>query len=291
MLADAIRAESFRLSKSRTTWFWSVFFVPIVSLVLGVIAAWFMQAKATEIMKSATKLPPEALQMFEKAPINLAQSLTEAASKLDNPMLLAFMLIGAATLYAADYRWETWRLISARNGRTNLVLGKIAVTTLLAVVAMLIMLLSSFVEALVQAAIFKRGLVFEPTGAMFSHFLAFSGLSLLRIVQFTILGLLAATVTRSLLAALFVPLVVGVAQFFSPQLFAGMGMTPDHWVPALLNPAAATDALKAWAEGGPGAARLPDGMVMKAWICMALWTLLPAIGALTWFKRQDLSKE
>ena len=68
-------------------------------------------------------------------------------------------------------------------------------------------------------------------------------------------------------------------------------MTPDQWLPALLNPAGAKDALKAVTLDGPDATRLPDGMVLKAWICMAIWTLLPLAGALAWFQKQDLSKE
>ncbi|RZJ03067.1 MAG: hypothetical protein EON89_13050 [Brevundimonas sp.] len=291
MLADAIRAEGFRLSKSRTTWFWSVFFVPIISLAFSVIGAVVMKANEAKMLESIDKMPPGAAQMFGKTPINVAEALATAAGKLDNPMLLAFVLIGAATLYAADYRWETWRLISARNTRRNLLAGKVAVTAMLSLVAMLVMLAAGLGETFIQAAVFKRGLTFDLTSQMVGQFFALSGLSLLRIIQFTLLGLLAAVVTRSLLAALFIPLVAGVAQFFSPQLFAGMGMTPDQWLPALFNPGGATDALKVWAAGGPMAGLLPDGLVLKAWIAMAIWTLLPLVGALAWFQKQDLSKE
>ena len=48
------------------------------------------------------------------------------------------------------------------------------------------------------------------------------------------MGMLAATVTRSLLAALFVPLVLGVAQFFSPQMLMPMGIMPDAWLAILI---------------------------------------------------------
>lgn len=108
-------------------------------------------------------------------------------------------------------------------------------------------------------------------------------------MQFTVMGMLTAVVTRSLLAALFVPLVFAVAQTLSPQLFGSMGMQPDAWLPMLVNPGAATDALKAIASGAGAAA--PDGIALKAWISMALWTLLPIAGSIAWFNRQDLSKE
>jgi len=98
-------------------------------------------------------------------------------------------------------------------------------------------------------------------------------------------------VTRSLLAALFVPLVVGVAQFFSPNLLMTMGLTPDSWPAVLINPGSAVDAVSALISGGERAAALPDGLPLKAWLSLALWTLVPLALSIVWFRRQDLSKE
>lgn len=290
MLIDAIRAEGFRLARSRTTWFWSVLFAPIISLALSVLGMVFMKANEAKLMETAN-LPPEAMQVFANAPIDMAQALTDTAGKLDSVLLLPFVLIGVATLYACDYRWETWRLISARNTRPNLLLGKIAVAVALALVAITFMLFGGVIESVIQGAVFNRPLAFEATGDLVAQFFARFGLSWLRVVQFGILALLAAVVTRSLLAALFIPMVVAVAQFFSPQLLGSFGMAPDAWFAILINPAAATDALKMAASGGMEAAALPAGLVLKAWISMALWTLPPALGAIAWFNRQDLSKE
>jgi ABC-2 type transport system permease protein len=105
------------------------------------------------------------------------------------------------------------------------------------------------------------------------------------------MGMLAAVVTRSLLAALFVPLVFGIAQFFSPQMLGPMGVMPDAWLSVLVNPGAATDAIQAAIAGGVRAAALPDGLLPKAWVSLTLWTVVPLAGALAWFRRQDLSKE
>lgn len=290
MLIDAIRAEGFRLSRNRMLMFWSVLFAPLISLVFSVLGMVFMKANEAKLMETAN-LPPEAMEVFATSPLDLAHALTDAAGKLDNMLLLPFVLIGVATLYACDYRWETWRLISARNTRPNLLLGKIAVAAALGLVAITFMLFGGVIETIVQGAVFNRPLAFEATGDLVGQFFARFGLSWLRVIQFGALALLAAVVTRSLLAALFIPVVVAVAQFFSPQLLGPIGMAPDAWTAILLNPAAATDALKMAASGGMAAAALPAGLVLKAWISMALWTLLPALGAIAWFKRQDLSKE
>lgn len=291
MLVDAIRAEGFRLSKNRTTLFWSVLFVPLVTIAIGAVTQFVVKANADKLMADEDAPPGLREMMVTGGELDMAQAMVQAAGNLANPLVLAFMLIGAATLYAGDYRWETWRLISARNSRPNLLLGKLATVAGLALLAMLFMLVASVVENVIRAAIFDRTMVFGATGEAFGQFAGQFALSWLRILQFTMVGMLTATVTRSLLAALFVPLVLGLAQFFSPNMLAPMGILPDAWLSILINPGAAVDAISAAIAGGERAAGLPDGIILKAWISLGLWTLLPLAGALAWFKRQDLSKE
>ena len=291
MLADAIRAEGYRLSKNRTALFWSVAFVPLITIAIGTITQFVLKANEARLMADA-EAPPGLREMLQAGgELDLAQALVQSAGSLANPIVLLFVLIGAATLYAGDYRWETWRLISARNSRPNLLLGKLAVVAGLSLVAMLLMLVTAVIENFIRAAIFDRSVVFGLTGEAFGQFAGQFGLSWLRILQFTMMGMLAAAVTRSLLAALFVPLVMGVAQFFSPQMLTPMGVMPDAWLAMLVNPGSAVDAISAAIAGGERAAALPAGIVLKAWISLGLWTLLPLAGALAWFKRQDLSKE
>jgi ABC-2 type transport system permease protein len=291
MLADAIRAEGYRLSKNRTALFWSVLFVPVITVAIGAVTQFFLKANEAKLLESAKGPPGLREMLISGGELDMAQALVEAAGSLANPIVLLFVLIGAATLYAGDYRWETWRLISARNSRANLLLGKLAVVAGLALAAMLFMLVAAVIENCIRAAIFDRSIVFGATGEAFAQFAGQFGLSWLRILQFTMMGMLAATVTRSLLAALFVPLVIGVAQFFSPQMLTPMGFAPDAWLSVLANPGAAADAIAAAVEGGARAAALPAGIVVKAWVSLGLWTLLPLAGALAWFRKQDLSKE
>ena len=207
MLVDAIRAESYRLSKNRTALFWSLLFVPIIGLVIS--TATYVFTKANEA-KLVGKLPP-GLDL-SSAPLNMGEALVSSASDFANPAILMFVLIGTLLSWA-------------------------------------------------------------------------------RIVQFTMLGLLAAVVTRSLLAALFAPLVIGIAQFFLPQMLGQMGVSPTGWVLPLLSPGFATDLLKAVIVGGPAAADVPDQAMLKGLIGLVLWTGIPLIGAIAWFNRQDLSKE
>lgn len=290
MLVDAIRAEGFRLSKNKTALFWSLLFVPIISLAIGAVTNFVLKGSETKILGDE-KMPPELKAALGRGTLDMADALVTAAGNLANPLVLLFVLIGAATLYAGDYRWETWRLISARNSRDNLLLAKLAVVALLALAAMGFMLLGSVLENLIKAAVFERTLTFSLTGEAAGRFVGFFGLSWLRIIQFAMMGMLAAAVTRSLLAALFVPLVFGVAQFFTPQMLAPMGVMPDAWLSVLVNPGASIDAIQAAIAGGERAAALPEGLLMKSWVSVSLWTLVPLAGALAWFRKQDLSKE
>lgn len=285
MLADAIRSETYRLSRNRTALFWSVLFVPVIGLLLATIG--FVVAKANEA-KLVGKLPPE---LMKGGALDLGLTLVKSAGDFANPAILMFVLIGAATIYAGDYRWETWRLISARNTRSNLLAGKVVVVALLIIAATVAALTSDLIASLIQAAVFGRPLTFSMTGAAAADFglLALTGWA--RILQFTMLGLLAAVMTRSLLAALFASLVIGIGQFFLPQILMPMGVTPDGWLLPLLSPGMATDLLKAVIHGGTAAADLPDHAVMKGVLGLALWIVVPFAAAVAWFNKQDLSKE
>lgn len=185
MLADAIRSETYRLSRNRTALFWSVLFVPIMGVLLATVG--FVVAKANEA-KLVGKLPPE---LMKGGPLDLGLALVKSAGDFANPAILMFVLIGAATLYAGDYRWETWRLISARNTRSNLIAGKVVVAVLVIVLATLAALASDVIAGLIQAAVFGRPLAFSMTGGAAADFglLALTGWA--RILQFTMLGLLA----------------------------------------------------------------------------------------------------
>ncbi len=285
MLADAIRSEAYRFSKNRMAVFWSLGFVPVIVLVIGTLAHIFMKSKMVELNG---KLPPE---ITATSPVNLGETLVEAAGSIANPMVLLFLLIGAAIIYAGDYRWETWRLTTARNTRANLLHGKVATVVGLALIGMVICLVAAFIGDIAKGVIYGRPLTFSFDGKDAGHFLALGGLTWLRIVQFTMISLLAAVFSRSLLAALFIPLVVAVAQFFFGQSLPLFGLEPSSWTAQLLLPSLAADTLKAMIIGGPAAAMMPAGVTLKAVIGLGLWILAPLAGAIALFQRQDLSKE
>lgn len=290
MLGDAIRSETWRLSKNRMTVFWSVAFLPVMGLVMATIGNVFLKGNAAKITVNG-KAPPELTQMLMGGPVRVIEEVISGVGDFANPAVLLFLLIGAAALYSGDYRWETWRLISARNSRANLLLGKVATMGLLALLALIVLMAGEIAETVSKAVILERPMSWAVEANAAGRFAGLFGLSWLAVMQFTLVGLLVAVVTRSLLAALFVPIVVGAAQTFSPQTLALMQIAPDDWIAVLVNPGAAFGYLQAAVTGGMAAESLPEQALLKGTVSVALWLLWPLLAALAWFKRQDLSKE
>lgn len=281
MLVDAIRAEGYRLLKNRTTVFWSVVFLPVLTLVLSTVGVVVTRMNEKRLAEANIDLS------MPGGSLNLGESLMAVTADLANPGVLLFVLIGAATVYAGDYRWETWRLTSARNSRAALLLAKVVNVALLALAAMAVLVLSKLIGDGIKALVYSRGVAFDLNGEHAGRMLAMGGLAWARVVQFTLIGLLTAVMSRSLLAALFVPLVVGIAQAALPGILMGLGLMPTSWTTQLLSPSQGFDVLRSYLAGDV----VPAVVLTPAATGFALWLLWPLIGALAWFSRQDLSKE
>jgi ABC-2 type transport system permease protein len=285
MLADAIRAEGYRFARNRTAVFWSVLFVPVMALILGVVVSFAAKGNEAKLAEVTAELG------MISAPLDMGAALVSNTASLAGGPVLLFVLIGAATLFAGDYRWETWRLIRARNRRSNLILGKLAALIVLAFAAMAALLIFSMIGEPVRAAIFEREVTFSLSGGQIGAFFGLFGLGWLRVIQFAMIALLAAVATRSLLAALFIPMALGAAQGLGAPMLMGMGVMPDSWTLQLLLPGQAFDRLGEAILGGEGAPGIPVALQVKAWISLIGWTVLPLLAALAIFERQDLSKE
>lgn len=292
MLADALRSETYRFTKNRMAVFWSILFVPVLFLAIGTAVQFFTKARMAEM---AEALPPEMTAeggpMAMSGTLNLGQSLLTLAGDFANPIVMLFVLIGAAIVYAGDYRWETWRLTSARNSRTNLILGKVALVFGIVVAAFVTWMAFSLVGEVIKATVFGRPLAFDLGGERPAQLAGFTAVTIARVMQFTMLGLLTAVVTRSLLATLFVPVVVAIGQTLLMQGLPLLGWSAGDLQAHLLMPGLSHDLLKTLLEGGPDAATAPEGAAWKAITGLAVWTVVPLAGALAWFSRQDLSKE
>lgn len=290
MLADSVFSELYRLLRNRMAIFWSVLFVPLVFAIGGIGFHILTKARTGEMAGDLSAAGLRAVA--DSSPVDIGQGLLQVAGAAANGAALVFLLIGAATLYAGDYRWETWRLITARNSRINLILGKIGALKMLALAGIVIFLVAGVIFGISQSIIYGRPLTFTMDGGDAGSFGLLLLLAYLRLIQYAMVALLAAVLTRSLLAALFVPVVLGFAQSLlgGPGL-ALLGWEPTTWQAQLLLPGLAYDTLKAVVAPNAAAPALPDGIAIKSILSLALWMLVPLAGAIAWFNRQDLSKE
>lgn len=287
MLFDALKAETYRILRNRMTILFSVILVPLLFAIGGVAYHMITESKGGEL---AEKL---GVDIVSRQPVNIAEAFLFAADEGANGATLVFMLIAAATVYAGDYRWETWRLISARNDRTSLILGKVGTVKILALAGMGLFLISSVVFLMAQATIYGRPMSFSLGGAEAGDAVLLAILSFVRIIQFGLVALLTAVLTRSLLASLFVPWALGFGQSILGQLPVMMllGLKPGDWSAQLMLPGLAYDTLKG--QVVPGITNIPgvENAMLPALAGLALWTALPLALAILWFRRQDLSKE
>ncbi|HEY0052170.1 MAG TPA: ABC transporter permease, partial [Caulobacteraceae bacterium] len=137
MLADVIRAETAKLLRNRATAFWAFGFVSVLSLILNLVAYFYTRGE----------LPPGV-----ERPVDLAQMTLSGVSQAAGPLTLLFCLMGAATIFAGEYRWETWRLMTPRATRTQLWLGKVVVFAAAVAVSILLLGLASLITGVVQLA-------------------------------------------------------------------------------------------------------------------------------------------
>ena len=113
MLADAIAAERFRLWRNRISLFWGFAFAPLVAMLFSMAIDMF-----TRVILHRT-IPGETTDLANRA--------MGAVAGASGPITALFLLIGAAAIFAGDYRWETWRLVTPRNSRVSLLAASLIV--------------------------------------------------------------------------------------------------------------------------------------------------------------------
>ena len=170
-------------------------------------------------------------------------------------------------------------------------MGKVGAVKLMTLAGLFLFLLAALIGAVIKGVVLDKDLVFRFGGEEPRTFGLLFLLAYVRVVQFLLLSLLAAALTRSQLAALFVPLAVGAAQGLLIGATPLLGWSTIDWQTLLVFPGAAYEALKSVVLGGVPAAVLQEGLVWRAVASLALWSFIPFGLSLWWFSRQDLSKE
>ncbi|MBI1408002.1 MAG: hypothetical protein GC145_17945 [Caulobacter sp.] len=271
MLLDALKAESFRLRCDRGAVFWGFIFPGLfifaLAMLITVVGMMFKDPS-----------PPK--------PMSIALEATQGLYWANAFLIQLFVLIGVSAMFAADYRWETWRLQTPRNSRANLILAKLIVYGVAAGFVLLMLLAASVLGALV------RGLLIHQSHAPFGEGVV--GLQFLRAVaagwlELMVVGAasaLIAVLTRSNMAAILIPVLATGAQAF------GLGVAQIH--PGIADPEVIFLAPNLAAQVLRGDGEAMGGGAANAWWALAgLLTWVTALSAATivLFSRQELSRE
>lgn len=279
MLADAIAAENLRLTRNRSTLFWGFLFIPVLALVTQIIGQIFTHQD----------LPAE----LRLLPLDIAHQLVRAFGEAGGALTALLCLIGAAVLFTGDYRWETWRLLAPRAGRRDLFLAKVAVFAVWSLVTVVLVGALDSLVALVGGMVRGQQLSFGlEIGEFVRQWLSVTVISWLQILFAGGLAALAATATRSMIAAIMIPIGVMIGLAVAQSRYAVVEGLGDAWK-ILLIPGHAFEQARLFLAG---VETLPGQTVDPAlgWLGIAsvvLWLVIGFGGGLAVFLRQDLSKE
>jgi len=275
MLADAIAAERFRLLRDRSALFWGFCFAPLAGFLLNVGGDLFL--------RNIVKKPMPGLT------IGLVDQVIKALSSGASTFGALFLMIGAAAVLAGDYRWETWRLLTPRNTRRNLLLAKLIVVGEAVFWSLLLTAVLSTAATVIGAAINGKALV----GSMFERNL-FDVVGVLAItwLEAMTLAALAACVgvlSRSTLGVVIACLGVRFVQTVLASSLRLMEQGQPSWK-LLAIPVFDADLLRA-ALLDPSQLGAASGAAGSALVMLALWAAALTTAAVLLFKRQDLTRE
>ncbi|NEX93092.1 ABC transporter permease [Caulobacter sp. 17J65-9] len=273
MLADALACEGFKLWRNRAALFWGFLFVPLVALVIGVgVELWFRGAVARSNVIPA---------------LDLARVMLKAVADAGSPFTQLFLLIAGASVFGGEYRWETWRLLTPRNSRANLLAAKALVVAAAAAASVALIAFAGIAAGLIGALGRHAPTVWNGEHGFVLQFAGLFLISWLQVLQPLAVGALAAVVSRSILAAVMTPIVLGVVQaLMMSQLGPGGLATPPLWG-FLALPGLSVELLRAAIGDVP----LPAATIWSAGAALAGWVILPVVAAGVVFQRQDLSRE
>jgi ABC-2 type transport system permease protein len=263
-LRAAVQSELFRATRSGQTLFWAYGLVPAGLLLVGIVSTF----------------------QYDTAPAPIRfEVLLRVFGAAGNPFVHLLYAIGAATLFAGEYGWETLRLIVPRNSRANIILAKFGTYALLVFLS----LIGSFLAVLLPSAILLLLLGTAEAGLpdlLVPRLLAALFGSLLEAVVIGAAVALIAIVSRSLMASIIVPFLGSLG---TTVLIEYLAPPPDTSILLPLPPVAG-DAVRYWAEG---AADNPAGaqLLLLAFLSLTLWSAALVAASVIAFKEQDLASE
>lgn len=268
MFVPAIRGELFRMRRNWRLLLLAYGLVPLCFLVFG----------------SGIDLGLALNAGAEGRPVT-ADLMMRALAVAGNPLACLFFMVGAASAFADDYRWETWRLIAPRNGRARLILAKFLCFLLFVAVSLALAVLFDRLVGIVQALF--GGTLGLPGPSDIGRFAVAYAAAVLELGVLGAVAGLAGVVTRSIVGGM---LPAFLFSMFQALVLAYATPPPNGWQ-SLVIPAQAGYVLRLWVRPVSGVVPVEFGTALVAAASLLAWTAV-CLGLIVLVLRsQDLSRE
>ncbi len=184
-----IRAELLKLVRQRGAFFWGFLALPAFLVLLACVLD--------------GSLMPDASATVAVRPI---RTLLRALAAAGNPVVQLFFAVGAAALFALEYRYAGWRLLVPRRSRTMLLVAKLAAFLIAGAASLLLLCLGNLAAMFALPWIWGvHPVVAEAGGSAAVAVLLAAVLSMLQLAALAAQVALMAVVTRSTMGAILPP--------------------------------------------------------------------------------------
>ena len=273
MIAEALRAELYKLSRNRWSMFWAFGFMPAFALASGLIEQAYYHFSMGDIIPYAAPLW-DSFSGFG----TLSASIFQLCG-----------IAGAAIIFGGEYRWETWRASLTRNDRMPVMLAKLATFAIAISTCLVLCSLARLTSGLVDAALTRTDTTWPSVGAgeiALAHLLAFTATFMQMMVTASFV-MLVCVITRAMTAGIVATLLVLFACEIA-SIRANAGGDP-LWT---LFPNIAGEGIRQAARVVMGDTdAILAGFALPGAAALVMWFVLLTAAALALFARQDLSKE
>lgn len=273
MILQAFRAELFKLIRNRWTAYWAFLFMPTMAFLVGIIDESFGHFYAGNVIPFADPVS-YGIMGLGTMQASIAQ---------------LFAIVGAAILFAGEYRWETWRAILPRTERHAAIFAKMMVFALAIAISIALCGVARMFVGFYDAALTPNAvpLPYDAGNVLLAILVIFAA-NFLQLMATAGLVLMIGVLTRSMMAAIVAPVLILFACEIA-TLRIGFA-NPDVWTVILPNVAARSVQQYGLATLGDADA-FGTHLAAPGAAALALWLVLLTAAAIYLFRRQDLSRE
>jgi ABC-2 type transport system permease protein len=266
-----IRAEILKLSRQRAALSWGFLFIPAFTMLVTCVLV-------------GGGPPPSAAGHAINA-IQPVHSAARALSVGGNPIAQLFYAIGAAAIFAVEYRYSGWRHLVPRASRWSLLLSKFATFALFAAASLaLVAVGDALVTAVLPFGLGSKPVMTDISAASGTILILSFLVSLAELLVLAGLVALVAVSTRSAMGAIIAPFLLSLAATMVESYLAGSGGA------AIPLPTFAGDAVRLWLTSGTGSPELARSALVGL-VTLIGWGLTSVALTIAVFSRQDLVSE